>query len=130
MEPCANNVHASNAQVEPAKYRLSHGGICSTQMVSHDICGGLEPRETKNLVLAPTMFGEWGKVPREVVGSAVLTLRLTAFEDATGKRIGDMKALEEVRRKDSERVKLLETEAADLEKKVDALESQLAATPQ
>lgn len=51
--------------------------------------GGLEPGEKKELSLAPNMFGEWGKVPKEAAKGAVLSLNLIAVEDASGKRIGD-----------------------------------------
>ena len=55
---------------------------------SYEIRGGLEPNETQSLNLAPNMFSDWGKVPQDAVAGAVLTLTLTAFEDASGKRFG------------------------------------------
>jgi hypothetical protein len=57
---------------------------------NYEFPGGLEPREAKDLVLSPNMFGDWGKVPREAVQGALLSLKLTAFEDAAQKRIGDV----------------------------------------
>src|SRR6266851_6323843 len=45
---------------------------------NYEIRGGLEPNETQNLNLAPNMFSDWGKVPQDAVGGAVLTLTLTA----------------------------------------------------
>ena len=59
-----------------------------TNSFSYEIDGGLEPNEIQNLSLAPNMFSDWGKVPQKAVDGSVLTLSLTAFEDATGKRSG------------------------------------------
>lgn len=55
---------------------------------NYDLQGGLEPGETQSLHLAPNMFSEWGNVPKDAVDGAVLSLTMTAFEDASGKRFG------------------------------------------
>lgn len=99
-----------------------------TESFKHDVRGGLEPGERAKFDLAPNMFSEWGKVPADVVGAAVLTLKLTAFEDPSGKRIGsdvDDKD-KQTRDKAAERVKSLEAEKQGLEAKVATLKQRLA----
>jgi hypothetical protein len=100
-----------------------------TEPFSYEIRGGLEPGERKKFDLAPNRFTEWGKVPSEVVGTAVLTLKLTAFEDPSGKKIGSDINEEEKRSLDkaAERVKSLEAEKQGLETKVVTLKQQLGA---
>lgn len=64
------------------------------------------------------MFGEWGKVPKEAVKGAVLSLNLVAVEDAAGKRIGDDAANKNLalRKKALEDgIKVLELKISDLE---------------
>lgn len=61
--------------------------------------GGLEPKEKKNLNLEPNMFGEWGKVPRDAVDGAVLTLHLEKVEDASGTEIGKTSSVDDARRR-------------------------------
>jgi hypothetical protein len=88
---------------------------------NHEIRGGLEPNETQTLNLAPNMFSDWGKVPQDAVGGAVLTLTLTAVEDASGKRFGQDTG-------DSgpaARKKALEDAIHELENKITDLQKQL-----
>ncbi len=88
---------------------------------NYEIRGGLEPNETQNLNLAPNMFSDWGKVPQDAVGGAVLTLTLTAFEDASGKRFGqDAGDSDPAARK-----KALEDAIQELENKITDLQKQL-----
>jgi hypothetical protein len=88
---------------------------------SYEIRGGLEPNETQSLNLAPNMFSDWGKVPHDAVGGAVLTLTLTAFEDASGKRFGqDTGDGDRAARK-----KALEDAIHELEDKIADLQKQL-----
>jgi hypothetical protein len=91
---------------------------------NYEIRGGLEPNETQSLNLAPNMLSDWGKVPQDAVGGAVLTLTLTAFEDASGKRFGQgtgdsdpaarKKALEDA-------IQALEDKIADLQKQLQGM---------
>jgi hypothetical protein len=88
---------------------------------SYEIRGGLEPNETQSLNLAPNMFSDWGKVPQDAVAGAVLTLTLTAFEDASGKRFGqDTGDSDPAARK-----KALEDAIHELENKITDLQKQL-----
>ena len=54
----------------------------------YEFPGGLEPGATQQLALAPNTFSAWGKVPDEAVKGSVLELKLIAFEDASGKKLG------------------------------------------
>jgi hypothetical protein len=89
---------------------------------NYEFPGGLEPGEKKDLSLAPNMFSDWAKVPKEAANSAVLSLTVIAFEDAAGKRIGGDAAKNDelVSRK-----KALEDGIKDLEHKISDLEGQL-----
>jgi hypothetical protein len=89
---------------------------------SYDFKGGLEPNESQDLNLAPNMFGEWGKVPKEAIGGAVLTLKMKFFEDASGKRIGgDAKTDDGA----AARKKALEGTIQELEAKIAEVQKQL-----
>ena len=86
---------------------------------NYEFPGGLEGGEKKDLSLAPNMFSNWAKVPKEAVNSAVLSLILVAFEDAAGKRIGSDTAKNDqliLRKKALEDgIKVLEQKISDLE---------------
>lgn len=84
--------------------------------------GGLEPRETKELSLSPNMFSDWGKVPREAVRGAVLSLNLMALEDAAEKRFGEDTS---DRDRMDLRKKALEDGIRTLEGKINDLEMQV-----
>jgi hypothetical protein len=88
---------------------------------SYEIRGGLEPNETQSLNLGPNMFSDWGKVPHDAVGGAVLTLTLTAFEDASGKRFGQDTGNSDP----AARKKALEDAIYELENKITDLQKQL-----
>jgi hypothetical protein len=84
-----------------------------------------EPEETQDLNLAPNSFGEWGKVPKEVVGGAVLTRKLTAFEDATGKKI-ESKVDQEALKKAADFIQSTEASIKDLERRIADLTKRLS----
>jgi hypothetical protein len=89
---------------------------------NYEIPGGLEPNESQRLDLAPNMFSDWGKVPQDAVDGAVLTLILTAFEDASGKRFGQD---EEDADRVAARRKALEDAIQELQRRIADLQKQL-----
>lgn len=91
---------------------------------NHDISGGVEPKETRDFQLAPNIFSNWAKVPPEALREAVLTLKLTAFEDASGKRI-DREDAAAAQKKFAARIEELEQQAKGLQANVDDLRKQL-----
>lgn len=91
----------------------------------HGKLNALEPKETRQFDLAPNKFGEWGKVPNEAVATAVLTLKLLAFEDPSGRKLGDNSELvskqlkAEGRKLDlDEQVRALEAKVVDLKQRL------------
>ncbi len=60
---------------------------------SYRIAGGMEQGESKELKLAPNMFGEWGRV--EAPADAVLTVEVTRLDGADGKAVFDSDAFTE-----------------------------------
>ena len=92
---------------------------------NHEIRGGVEPGETRNFQLAPNMFSEWGKVSREVVDGAKLTLKLTAFENPAGERIGQDSSRDRTRKEAEDRFRSLEQKVRSAEQKIDELRLQL-----
>jgi hypothetical protein len=90
---------------------------------NYEFPGGIEPKEKKDMSLAPNTFSDWGKVPREAVNGAVLTLTITAFEDAAGKRFGGDDATKDLG--SNLRKKANEAEIRKLQDKINNLETQL-----
>ncbi|MBS0526017.1 MAG: hypothetical protein JSS04_20475 [Proteobacteria bacterium] len=90
-----------------------------------EVPGGIEPGEKHKFDLAPNRFGEWGKVPKDVVGTAVLTLRLVAFEDPSGQKLGDESESLSKRAKAEERKGELEGRVKSLENRIGELTQQL-----
>jgi len=88
---------------------------------NYEMQGGLEPGEKQQLDLAPNMFGEWSKVPKNVVAGAVLTLTLVNVENAAGEKIVKDAALDGHR----DRVKSLENGVRELNSKIEELQRQL-----
>lgn len=86
---------------------------------NYEFPGGLEPKETQTLNLAPNMFSDWGKVPKEAAKGTVLDLTLTGFEDASAKTYGNANASNEGV---SERERALEDGIKTLEEKIKQLE--------
>lgn len=95
---------------------------------NYDVRGGLEPKEVQDLNLAPNSFSEWGKVPKEAVGGAILTLKLTAFEDATGKKI-ENKVDQETLRNTAASVQSTEASIRELESKIADLKNRISQIP-
>src|SRR5262249_44093685 len=92
---------------------------------NHEVRGGIEPGEKQKFDLAPNQFGEWGKVPKEAAGTAVLTLRVVAFEDPSGKKLGDDSEFVARRQKAEDRKGELEQRVRSLETKIIDLTKQL-----
>lgn len=90
-----------------------------------EVRGGIEPGEKRQFDLAPSRFGEWGKVPKDVVNGAVLTLRLIAFEDPSGQKLGDESELQAKRLKGESNKSELEQRVRSLESRISELEKQL-----
>jgi hypothetical protein len=90
-----------------------------------EVRGGIEPGEKHKFDLAPNRFGEWGKVPKDAVGTAVLTLRLLAFENPSGQKLGDESELLAKRTKAEERKGDLEGRLKSLEIRIGELTKQL-----
>ena len=88
----------------------------------YEFRGGFESGENKTLNVTPSMFSRWASVPREAIDGAVLTLKLTAFEDAGGNRIGQDA---ERRNKLSKRSSALERGLRELERRISTLGGQL-----
>ncbi len=70
---------------------------------NYQIPGGMEPGESKELRLAPNMFGDWGRV--EAPADAVLTVEVTRIDGPDGKAVFDSDAFTE---NDAERLSALE----------------------
>ena len=81
---CSSAGHANRHTDQLTKFPgfRHHNSPC------YEFPGGLEPGETQQLSLAPNTFSAWGKVPDEAVKGSVLELKLIAFEDASGKKLG------------------------------------------
>jgi hypothetical protein len=130
LEQPAISFNIANKGTIPIKRIFVHGRLQTPgraiPWVESDIIyefpGGLEPKETKDLTLSPNSFSEWGKVPREAVKGAILSLNLTAFEDAAEKRIGETAS---ERDKIDIRQKALQEGIRELEGKINDLEMQL-----
>ena len=90
-----------------------------------EVRGGVEPGEKHKFDLAPNRFGEWGKVPKDAVGTAVLTLRLLAFEDSSGQKVGDESEFLTKRAKAEERKGELERQVKSLEDRISESTKQL-----
>jgi hypothetical protein len=93
------------------------------EQFSHEIRGGVEPGETRTFDLVPNMFSEWGKVPKEVTPGAVLALRLIAFEDPAGQRIGHSSAGDSAQR-DQDHIKTLEDKVNVLLRQIEDVKKQ------
>ena len=70
---------------------------------NYQIPGGMESGESKELKLAPNMFGEWGRI--EAPADAVLTVEVTRLDGPDGKAMFDSDAFTE---RDAERLSTLE----------------------
>lgn len=120
----------ANKGIIPIKHIFVHGKVQTPGRAvpwvdadfNYEFPGGLEPKEIQALNLAPNMFSDWGKVPKDAVTGALLTLTLVAFEDSGGKRIGaDSNDATNV----NTRKKALEDGILDLEGKIKRMETQL-----
>lgn len=90
---------------------------------NYEFRGGLEPGESRHLDLAPNMFSEWGEVPKDVVDGSILTLNLSAIEDAFRNRIGEVEEDDELTRREealSKAIQALQAQIAELEAGVDS----------
>jgi hypothetical protein len=70
---------------------------------NYQIAGGMEPGESKELKLAPNMFGDWGRI--EAPADAVLTVEVTRIDGPDSKAAFDSAAFTD---RDAKRLKTLE----------------------
>jgi hypothetical protein len=77
---------------------------------NYQIQGGLEPGESAEWSLAPSMFSDWGKV--DAPEDAVLTVVVSRIDGADGKPLFDSTAFSD---EDAERLERMEAALAKLD---------------
>ena len=79
---------------------------------NYDFKGGLEPKESQLLNLAPNSFGAWGNKALQDRNDLVLTLTLVGIEDAAGTEITDTTLGDDDKRR--ERLRILRQQRMQL----------------